>query len=61
VLINGKDLLAVANAHNFAVPAFNVSDYAMSNGLFEICEEKAAPRILAIHPDEVSHVHDRVE
>jgi len=56
VLINGKDLLAVANHHNFAVPAFNVSDYAMGNGLFEICEEKAAPWILAIHPDEVSHI-----
>ncbi|WP_081998610.1 ketose-bisphosphate aldolase [Sinomonas humi] len=56
MLINGKDLLAVANDHNFAVPAFNVSDYAMSNGLFEICEEKAAPWILAIHPDEVSHI-----
>ncbi|HEV7184925.1 MAG TPA: ketose-bisphosphate aldolase [Leifsonia sp.] len=61
MLINGKDLLAVANAHNFAVPAFNVSDYAMSNGLFEICEEKAAPWILAIHPDEVSHIgHEAV-
>jgi fructose-bisphosphate aldolase class II len=59
VLINGKDLLAVANDNDFAVPAFNVSDYAMSNGLFEICEEKRAPWILAIHPDEVSHLgHD---
>lgn len=56
MLINGKDLLAVANHHNFAVPAFNVSDYAMGNGLFEICEEKAAPWILAIHPDEVAHI-----
>jgi fructose-bisphosphate aldolase class II len=59
VLITGKDLLAVANDNDFAVPAFNVSDYAMSNGLFEICEEKRAPWILAIHPDEVSHLgHD---
>ena len=60
MLINGLDLLAVANAHNFAVPAFNVSDYAMSNGLFEICEEKSAPWILAIHPDEVSHIGHEV-
>ena len=60
MLINGKDLLAVANARNFAVPAFNVSDFAMSNGLFEICEEKAAPWILAIHPDEVSHIGQEV-
>jgi fructose-bisphosphate aldolase class II len=56
VLINGIDLLAVANDNDFAVPAFNVSDYAMSNGLFELCEEKRAPWILAIHPDEVSHL-----
>ena len=56
MLITGKDLLAVANDNDFAVPAFNVSDYAMSNGLFEICEEKRAPWILAIHPDEVSHI-----
>ncbi len=59
MLINGKDLLAVAHEHYFAVPAFNVSDYAMSNGLFEICEEKRAPWIIAIHPDEVNHIgHD---
>lgn len=60
MLVNGKDLLAIANEHNFAVPAFNVSDYAMNNGLFEICEEKRAPWILAIHPDEVDHIGDDV-
>ncbi|WP_246093105.1 ketose-bisphosphate aldolase [Subtercola boreus] len=54
--MTGKDLLAVANEHNFAIPAFNVSDYAMMNGLFEISEEKNAPMIIAIHPDEVSHL-----
>jgi fructose-bisphosphate aldolase class II len=56
MLMTGKDLLAVANEHNFAIPAFNVSDYAMMNGLFEISEEKNAPMIVAIHPDEVSHL-----
>ena len=56
MLINGKDLLAVANANNFAVPAFNVSDYAMNNALFDICEELRAPWIIAIHPDEVAHI-----
>ena len=29
MLINGNDLLDVANANNFAVPAFNISDWAM--------------------------------
>jgi fructose-bisphosphate aldolase class II len=56
MLMNNKDLLAVANANSFAVPAFNVSDYAMLNGIFEISEEKDAPLIIAIHPDELSHI-----
>ena len=56
MLMNGKDLLAVANANFFAVPAFNVSDYAMLNGIFEISEEKQSPVIIAIHPDELSHI-----
>ncbi len=56
MLMNNKDLLAVANDNNFAVPAFNVSDYAMLNGIFEISEEKNAPVIIAIHPDELSHI-----
>jgi fructose-bisphosphate aldolase class II len=56
VLINGNDLLAVANANDFAVPAFNISDYAMFNGVIDISEEKNAPLIVAIHPDEVSHL-----
>ncbi|MEO8261689.1 MAG: ketose-bisphosphate aldolase [Pseudolysinimonas sp.] len=56
MLINGKDLLDVAHAHNFAVPAFNISDWAMFTGIMDICEEKDSPVIIAIHPDEVSHV-----
>lgn len=56
MLMNMKDLLAVANDHNFAVPAFNVSDYSMFKGLMEITEEQNAPIIIAIHPDELSHI-----
>ncbi|MFC5501911.1 ketose-bisphosphate aldolase [Lysinimonas soli] len=56
MLISGRDLLAVAHANDFAIPAFNVSDYAMMKGLFEVSEEKAAPFIVAIHPDEVRHL-----
>ena len=55
MLMNMKDLLAVANKNNFAVPAFNISDYNMFNGIIEACEEKKAPVIIAIHPDELSH------
>ena len=54
MLMNMKDLLAVANKHNFAVPAFNVSDYSMFKGLMELTEELNAPIIIAIHPDELA-------
>ena len=56
MLVNGKVLLDVANKHNFAIPAFNISDYAMLNGIFEISEELRAPLIVAIHPDELHHI-----
>jgi len=56
VLITGKELLDVAHANNFAVPAFNISDWAMFTGIMDISEEKNAPVIIAIHPDEVRHV-----
>ncbi|MCM3779600.1 ketose-bisphosphate aldolase [Microbacterium hydrocarbonoxydans] len=56
MLYTGKSILDVANAHDFAIPAFNISDWAMFNGVMDISEEKAAPVIIAIHPDEVSHI-----
>jgi fructose-bisphosphate aldolase, class II len=56
MLTTGKAILDVANEHSFAVPAFNISDYAMFNGIVDISEEKNAPLILGIHPDEVRHV-----
>ncbi|HWQ77182.1 MAG TPA: ketose-bisphosphate aldolase, partial [Anaerovoracaceae bacterium] len=56
MLMNMKKLLDVANKNNFAVPAFNISDYAMMNGIFEASEERNAPLIIEIHPDELSHI-----
>ena len=56
MLLNMKELLDVANKHNFSVPAFNISDYSMFNGVMEAAEEKEAPVIIAIHPDELSHI-----
>jgi len=56
MLTTGKVILDVANEHSFAVPAFNISDYAMFLGIIAISEEKNAPVILGIHPDEVQHV-----
>ena len=60
MLMNMKDLLAVANKHNFAVPAFNISDYSMCNGVFEASEEQKAPLIISIHPDELSFIGTEV-
>ncbi|MFJ4997892.1 ketose-bisphosphate aldolase [Microbacterium sp. NPDC088619] len=56
MLYTGKSILDVANENNFAIPAFNISDWAMFNGIMDISEQKAAPVIIAIHPDEVSHI-----
>jgi fructose-bisphosphate aldolase class II len=56
MLVNGVKLLQVARENQFAVPAFNLSDHAMMNGIYEICEETESPLIVAIHPDEVRHV-----
>lgn len=60
MLYNGKRLLEVARANNFAVPAFNVSDYNMFKGLMEITEAKEAPMIVAIHPNEIRNLGDDV-
>jgi fructose-bisphosphate aldolase, class II len=56
MLVTGKRILDVANEHSFAVPAFNISDWAMFKGIVEISEETNAPLIVAIHPDEVAHI-----
>ncbi|MEW1960261.1 ketose-bisphosphate aldolase [Kineococcus sp. NPDC059986] len=56
MLINGNDLLSVANSHDFAVPAFNISDWAMLLGIIAVSEEEDSPLIVAIHPDELRHI-----
>ena len=56
MLTTGNALLDVANRHHFAVPAFNISDYAMFNGIIDISEQERAPLIVAIHPDELAHI-----
>jgi fructose-bisphosphate aldolase class II len=60
MLTNGKELLAIAKKHNFAIPAFNISDWAMFKGVIEISEELNAPVIIAIHPDELGHTGDDI-
>lgn len=50
MLLNMKDLLAVANQRNFAIPAFNIGTGQILNGVMDKSEELKAPVILAIHP-----------
>jgi fructose-bisphosphate aldolase class II len=56
MLITGSAMLDVAAEHNFAVPAFNVSEYAMFNALVDACEQTRSPMLVAIHPDELRHI-----
>jgi fructose-bisphosphate aldolase class II len=58
MLLNLKDLLAVANERYFAVPAFNIGSGQILNAVIECCEEKEAPLILAIHPMELAFQGD---
>ncbi|MDR3596888.1 ketose-bisphosphate aldolase [Clostridium sp.] len=58
MLMNMKELLSVAQENGFAVPAFNTSSNMILRGVMEACNEKQAPVIIAIHPDELSFVED---
>lgn len=54
MLVNIKDILAPAQKHGFAVPAFNVSSNMLLRAVMEECIEKNSPVIVAILPDELS-------
>lgn len=56
MLMNMRDLLAVARANRFAVPAFNISSNMLLTGVIEAAEEASAPVIVAIHPEELAFV-----
>lgn len=58
MLMNMKDLLAVANEHNFAVPAFNIGSGQFLKMVVECSEEMQAPVILEIHPLELEFQGD---
>lgn len=60
MLTSGDAILQVAHENSFAVPAFNISDWAMCRGIVEISEEKNSPLLIAIHPDELRHTTDAI-
>jgi fructose-bisphosphate aldolase, class II len=58
MLITGKEMLKVAQKNKFAVPAFNAGSGQLLAAVMECAEEKQAPFIMAIHPDELSFLRD---
>jgi fructose-bisphosphate aldolase class II len=58
MLVTMKEILEVAQKNKFAVPAFNTSSSMILKGVMEACEEKQAPVIIAIHPDELSFTNE---
>lgn len=58
MLIDMKEMLNVAKEHKFAVPAFNAGSGQLLAAVMESCEEKQAPFIMAIHPDELAFLRD---
>ena len=58
MLMNMKELLAVADKNEFAVPAFNIGSESILKGVVEGANEKDAPVILAIHPTELEFLCD---
>lgn len=58
MLINMKEMLTVAQKNGFAVPAFNIGSGQILKAVVESANEKQAPVILAIHPDELSFLED---
>lgn len=53
MLFNTRDILSVAQAHHFAVPAFNIGAGAFLNAVLECCEEVRSPLILQGFPAEM--------
>ncbi|MBQ1386291.1 MAG: ketose-bisphosphate aldolase [Erysipelotrichales bacterium] len=58
MLMNMKELLKVAKKENFAVPAFNISSYAMFLGVMRAAEKENSPVIIEIHPHELAFTGD---
>ncbi|SDZ41297.1 fructose-bisphosphate aldolase, class II [Evansella caseinilytica] len=58
MLITGKEMLSVAQAEGFAVPAFNAGSGQLLTAVMEVAEEQQAPLMVAIHPDELSFLTD---
>ena len=56
MLISLKEILAPAQKYGFAVPAFNIANFAMFGGVISVCERTNSPVIIEIHPNELNHI-----
>lgn len=56
MLINMNEMLKVAKANKFGVPAFNIGNDIMFTTVIEKCEQTNSPVIVAIHPDELEYI-----
>ncbi|CAM3465558.1 ketose-bisphosphate aldolase [Occultella aeris] len=59
MLFTGKDIVAPAYEHGFAVAAYNISDYGMLTAVLAASEAADSPVILLIHPDDWKFVGDQ--
>lgn len=46
MLVSMKEMLADAQKHHYALPAFDVSNYEMVRAVLDICEEERSPALL---------------
>lgn len=58
MLMNMRELLKVAEEHDFAVPAFNIGSGQILKAVIQSAVEKQAPVILALHPTELDFLDD---
>jgi len=58
MLVNMKQLLEVAQEHQFAVGAFNVADSNFLRVVVEEAEKNNSPAIIAVHPTELDFTKD---
>lgn len=52
MLKTSSEIVDIADRHDFAVPAINISDFVMLQACLETAEEQNSPLILLIHPNE---------
>lgn len=48
MLVNMKAMLADAQKHHYAIPAFDVSNYEMMRAVLDTCEEERSPALLQV-------------